>query len=210
MIQAQDRLTAALEEQELLTREMGHRVKNLFAVAGAMVHLSARTSAGKEQMAETLSGRLQALAGANALVRRTFSPDGKTSNVSHLSEILTGILRPYAPAATVLAGPPVHVGEHATNSIALVFHEMATNAAKYDCFTTDEGALTVRWSIDEGQVRVIWKETGGPPPVEPEATGFGTSLVRSTITHHGGTIATSWQSDGVEVEINLPLSSLTR
>lgn len=209
MIQSEERLKAALAEQETLTREMGHRVKNLFAIVDGMIRLSARMSAGKEQMVETLSGRLRALAGANALIRKTFSADAKTSNGSNLSEIVAAILRPYAPAATVLGGPAVQVGEHATNAIALVFHEMATNAAKYGSLSTDDGEVSVKWSIDEGQCELVWKETGGPPPAEPEATGFGTSLVTNTITRHGGTIATSWQSDGVQVKIKVPLSSLT-
>jgi two-component sensor histidine kinase len=208
MIRSEDRLRVALEEQELLTREMGHRVKNLFAITDGMIRLTARTSASKEQMTEALSGRLHALAAANALIRRTFGPEGKTSNASNLSEIVAAILRPYAGAATVFSGPPVQVGEHATNSIALVFHEMATNAAKYGSLSVDNGKVTVTWSIEERKLELVWKETGGPQPTQPKATGFGTSLVLNTITRHGGTIATSWQSDGVQVEIELPISSL--
>ncbi len=209
MIRSEERLRAALEEQELLTREMGHRVKNLFAIADGMIRLSARTSSSKEQMAEALSGRLHSLAAANALIRRTFSEDGKTSNASSLSEILAAILRPYGRSTTVLNGPAVLVGEHATNSIALVFHEMATNAAKYGSLSADEGKVAVTWSVDEELLELVWKETGGPSPAEPTKTGFGTSLVTRTITNRGGAIATSWQSDGVQVEIKLPMNGLT-
>jgi two-component sensor histidine kinase len=209
MIQSEERLRAALTEQETLTREMGHRVKNLFAIADGMIRLSARMSVDKDQLANDLSGRLHALAGANALIRRTFSPDGTISNASDLSTIVTAILRPYAPAATVLDGPAVHVGEHATNSIALIVHEMATNAAKYGSLSTDEGRIAVRWSIDKGNLELVWKEMGGPPPAEPIATGFGTSLVSDTVSRHGGTIITVWQSDGVHVEIKVPINSLT-
>jgi two-component sensor histidine kinase len=106
------------------------------------------------------------------LIRRTFSPEGTTSNAANLSEIVASILRPYSPAATIVSGTAVQVGEHALNSIALVFHELATNAAKYGSLSTDGGKVTVRWSIDKDQLELIWKETGGPQLAEPEVTGL--------------------------------------
>jgi two-component sensor histidine kinase len=209
MIRSEERLKAALEEQELLTREMGHRVKNLFAIADGMIRLSARSSDSKEQMAKALSGRLHALSGANALVRRTFGPTGNTLNASDLSEIIAAVLKPYAHAATSLRGPAVQIGEHATNTVALVFHELATNAAKYGAFSIENGVVTVEWSVEDGQLALGWKETGGPPiATEPGSSGFGTSLVTNTITRHGGTIFNDWHQDGVRIRITLPLKSL--
>ena len=209
MIRSEERLKAALEEQELLTREMGHRVKNLFAIADGMIRLSARSSDTKEQMAKALSGRLHALSGANALVRRTFGPTGNTLNVSDLSEIIAAVLKPYAHAATTLRGPAVQIGEHATNTVALVFHELATNAAKYGAFSIETGVVTVEWSVEDGQLAFAWKETGGPSiATEPASSGFGTSLVTNTITRHGGTISTDWHQDGARIRITLPLKSL--
>jgi two-component sensor histidine kinase len=209
MIRSEDRLKTALEEQELLTREMGHRVKNLFAIADGMIRLSAKSSDSKDQMAQALSGRLHALAGANALVRRTFSPSGQSFNASNLSEIIATVLKPYSHATTTLRGPPVQVGEHATNTIALVFHEMATNAAKYGALSTEAGTVTVEWEIEDGRLELVWNEAGGPPiPVEPDSSGFGSSLVTNTITRHGGTIASTWHRNGVEVRIALPVANL--
>lgn len=209
VLQKEERLRAALEEQEILTREMGHRVKNLFAIADSMIRLSASRSATKEQMAETLSGRLHALADANALIRRTFSPTGHLSNASNLSEIIAVVMKPYAHAATTLRGPAVRVGEHATNTIALVFHEMATNAAKYGALSTEEGTVTVEWSIEDDCLALAWKETGGPEITqEPPSSGFGASLVTNTIRRQGGTIATAWHREGVHVQIVMPLGSL--
>lgn len=211
VLQKEERLRSALQEQEILTREMGHRVKNLFAIADSMIRLSASRSATKQQMAETLSGRLHALADANALIRRTFSPTGHPVNATNLLEIIAAVMRPYAHAAMTLRGPAVHVGEHATNTIALVFHELATNAAKYGALSTDAGAVTIDWSVDNERLELRWKETGGPEiPSEPAASGFGTSLVTSTITRQGGTIVATWHRDGVHVQIGLPLECLAR
>lgn len=209
MIRSEVRLKAALEEQELLTREMGHRVKNLFAIADGMIRLSAKSSDSKDQMAQALSGRLHALAGANALVRRTFSPSGQSLNASNLSEIIAAVLKPYAHASTTLRGPAVQIGEHATNTIALIFHEMATNAAKYGALSIEAGTVSVEWALKDGRLELVWKEFGGPPIAnEPDSSGFGSSLVTNTITRHGGTIANIWHRDGVEVGITLPLTSL--
>lgn len=209
MIRSEDRLKAALEEQELLTREMGHRVKNLFAIADGMIRLSAKSSDNKEQMAQALSGRLHALAGANALVRRTFSPSGQSLNASNLSEIIAAVLKPYSHATTTLRGPAVQVGEHATNTIALVFHEMATNAAKYGALSVEAGTVFVEWMIEDGRLEFVWNEAGGPPiAAEPDSPGFGSSLVTNTITRNGGTISNTWHHNGVEVRITLPVANL--
>jgi two-component sensor histidine kinase len=186
-------------------------VKNLFAIADGMIRMTARSAESKEQLAEALSGRLHALAGANALVRRTFSPDGNPSNASNLSEIIAAVLKPYTHAASKLGGPAVQIGEHATNTIALVFHEMATNAAKYGALSTDAGAVIVDWSVEDGALKVVWKEAGGPPIAsQPDSAGFGSSLVTNTITRHGGTIARAWHRDGAEITITLPMTSLSR
>jgi two-component sensor histidine kinase len=132
-------------------------------------------------------------------------------NASELSEIISAVLKPYAYAATTFCGPAVQVGEHATNTIALVFHEMATNAAKYGSLTTDAGTVAVDWSIKDALLELTWKETGGPTiAAKPDSSGFGTSLVTNTITRHGGTIANNWHRDGLQVEITLPLASLAR
>lgn len=203
------RLRTALEQQEILAREMGHRVKNLFAITDGMIRLSANRSSSKEQMAKALSGRLHALADANALIRRTFSPTGNLVNASNLLEIITAVMRPYPHATTTIRGPAVQVGEHATNTIALVFHEMATNAAKYGALSTEAGAVTVEWSIGDERLEFDWRETGGPKIMsEPAPSGFGTSLVANTILRQGGTIATTWHLEGMQVQIGLPLRSL--
>ncbi len=209
VLQNEERLRNALQEQEILTREMGHRVKNLFAIADSMIRLSASRSATKQQMAETLSGRLHALADANALIRRTFSPTGHSVHATNLPEIIAAVMRPYAHATTSLTGPAVHVGEHATNTIALVFHELATNAAKYGALSTDAGAVAIDWAVAHERLEISWQETGGPAiSSEPAASGFGTTLVSNTITRQGGTIEPIWRSEGLQVQIGLPLGCL--
>jgi len=135
---------------------------------------------------------------------------GRSQNASNLAEVIAAVLKPYTHAAVNLEGPGLEVGEQATNTIALIFHELATNAAKYGALSSENGALTVVWNTDGESLNVIWSEAGGPPIKEPpKASGFGTMLVTSTISSYGGTISNSWRHEGVKVNISMPLRSLS-
>lgn len=211
MIQSEDRLKSALDLQEKLTREMGHRVKNVFAIAGGMVRISAKMASTKEELAKSLSARLHALAGANALVRRAFDDMGHAQIASNLSDVIEVVLKPYTHSTVKLEGPELEIGEQATNTIALIFHELATNAAKYGALSNEIGTVTVAWNIEGENLNLIWEEAGGPLIAAPPSTsGFGTMLVTSTVTNHGGTITNLWRSEGVTVNISMPLRSLSR
>jgi two-component sensor histidine kinase len=94
MVLADDRLKKALDEQEILTREMSHRLKNLFSIIESMITMSARTSTTKEDLVESLSGRVHAPAVANGLVRRTFSSFPLEKKVD-IREAIAAVLRPF-------------------------------------------------------------------------------------------------------------------
>ncbi len=206
MIQSESRLKAALDEQATLTKEMSHRVKNVFAIANGLIRVSARNAATKEQLAESLTGRLQALADAHALVRRSFSETGNGQNIL-LGEIIARILRPYH-GDNDLGGPDVRIGEHATNNIALVFHELATNAAKHGALSQEDGAVRVRWTLEGDAIVVDWQETGGPTADVPNKQGFGSTLVKSTLSSLGAEIVHHWNADGLRVVISAPIGKL--
>lgn len=209
MIRSEERLKAALEEQEILAREMGHRVKNLFAIADGMIRSTARSAGSTAEMATELSGRLHALASANALIRRTFASLERTHWASDFAEVIDAVLKPYSHSTTRIAGPPVALGEHATNLMALVFHELATNAAKYGALGAESGAVSVTWTSDDSSIGIVWSEAGGPSiDAPPEATGFGTSLVTRAVERQGGKIERAWHPGGVQVNISIPLKSL--
>ena len=118
------------------------------------------------------------------------------------------ILKPYERVST--EGPDVALGDHASNSMALVVHELATNAAKYGALSRDEGHVNVCWSVHDDRLEVTWNESGGPSVSQPETRGFGSSLIETTVHRHNGTIRYSRLEDGVTVAIDLPLTSLIR
>lgn len=113
----------------------------------------------KEALAATLQGRLHALAEAHALVRRRF--DQMPWDGADFGEILTRILLPHDEGRSIVRGPLVSIGERAVTSVALLFHELATNAAKYGSLSVNQGAVQIEWETDERNMRLQWRETGG-------------------------------------------------
>jgi two-component sensor histidine kinase len=204
MIQSEERVQSALTEQEQLTAEMAHRVKNLLALTEGMLRLTARNAISKEDLVKKLSGRLQALSSAHHLVRRSFS-DGPSTGVA-LQQVLRTVLGPYERTST--KGPEIALGDHSTNSMALVFHELATNAAKYGALGTDDGTVDISWKVTDRLLEIIWRESGGPPVQTPTRSGFGTSLVKSTIAGHHGEISYHWLKEGLLAHINFPVVNL--
>ena len=187
-------------------REMSHRIKNLFSVADSLVRMTARNAETKEELAETLSGRLHALAQANGLIRRSFGTD--VAAVASFSDLLERILRPHERTPSVLDGPALSIGEQAANHLALIFHELATNASKYGALSREEGCITVAWAKDMESVQMLWTEKAANEVKAPSGTGFGTMLVDTTIQRIGGTIERDWCPEGLRVRIELPLSAL--
>lgn len=206
MIQSEQRLSLAAQKQETLMREISHRIKNLFSVADSMVRLTARSATTKDELAATLSGRLHALSEANGLIRRSFGDD--VAGVANFGELIARILRPHQRVATVLTGPAFAIGEQTTNHLALVFHELATNAAKYGALHSETGFVSVTWSIEADRVRIIWSESGAVAVQAPVSTGFGTTLVETTIERIGGDIDRTWNPNGLCAKISFPLSAL--
>jgi len=209
----------AQERQFLLLRELNHRVKNLFAVAGGMVALTARYARTPQEMAGTLQGRLDALARANDLIHPGLDGAENSQEATTLDALVRAVLLPYVDAprldgreCIVLDGPAVPVGGSAVTSLALTLHETATNAAKYGALSTPEGCIRVEWAAKDTNLLLRWEETGGPaiagPPV---GRGFGSSLVRRSIVGQlQGGVDHDWLPDGLTIRVTVPLDRLGR
>nr|WP_246216025.1 PAS domain-containing protein [Microvirga makkahensis] len=202
------------EAQQLLTRELNHRVKNLFAIANGMVSMTARTAKDPKEMATALRGRLSALSRAHELVQpAAVMRHGSGSDVE-LAQLCEAVLEPYRQNGTTrvaIEGPSVRVGSNTTTSLALVLHELATNAAKYGCLSSPEGHLTIEWTTHGDAVGLLWTESGGPVVESPpDFEGFGTQLSQRSIAGQlGGTLEQEWLREGLRVHITLPLNRLT-
>lgn len=214
MVRTEGRLHRALADQETLAREMSHRLKNLFSIVDGMIRLSVRTAGSKEELAEKLSGRMRALGLAQALVRR----DSREPSVpaSDLRVLVEQIVRPHEDPATgaphrfTWAGPPVRCGEQAVGGLALVLHELATNAAKYGALASEAGHVEISWRFQGGRLALRWAERDGPPVAgPPETRGFGTVMMEDTVVQRlMGQLDTEWAPRGLTVTITLPLANL--
>lgn len=189
---------------------MNHRVKNVFAVTDSMVRFSARGDRSKEETVALLSGRLQALARAHALVMHDLDPT--SSKMSTLGDIVAAIVQPHQDNAGrfTISGPIVGCGEKAINGLSLVLHELTTNAAKYGALVGHEGAISISWSEIGDNVVLTWTEAGGPSiRGAPQKGGFGSKLVESTILRQFyGTAEYDWQPSGLTVKMVIPQENL--
>jgi two-component sensor histidine kinase len=216
MRRGEQRLREALDQQEMLAREMSHRVRNLFAVTDSMIRFSAKGAGDKDEMARLLSGRLQALARAHALVRPGFGEAGAAPHASDLGALIRAIVQPHedrvdaAASRVSLEGPPFACGPRAVEGLALVLHELATNAAKHGALTAEAGRVDIRWRQDEERLVLRWAERGGPRIEAPPARqGFGSRLVHNTIVRQlRGAADRDWRRDGLAVTISMPVDGL--
>lgn len=202
----------AEEGHELLAGEMSHRVKNLLAIAQALTQISSRSTSTAAEMAKELTGRLSALGRAHDLVRPLPGGQGKAAL---LGDVISILMSPYddlgAFAGRIrVAVPRMGVGETAATSIALAFHELATNSLKYGALSSEAGTLDISGAEEDSKVTVVWTERGGPPVNEGERTaGYGSKLLERSITGQlGGRISYDWDSDGVIVQLEMNATKL--
>lgn len=197
------------EQRELLLREMDHRVKNLFAIISGVVTLSARSAATPQELASTIQGRLGALASAHLMIRVS-APGSVARQDSTLDTLVRTILAPHAGPATgaasraLIEGPEVAIGGKAVTGLALVLHELATNAAKYGAFSTAGGRVRISWTVTDGKLMLSWRERGGPViSGPPDREGFGSLLARRSVNGQlNGQLAFDWDAEGLTVRLS--------
>lgn len=217
MLQGEDRLRRALDEQETVAKEMSHRLKNLFAMTEGMIYASAKNAETPDAMAQALSGRLHALASAHSLVRRKVSDIGSASETTDLGDLIRAVVKPFERAGGRAAlrfridGPSMSCGGHATNGVALLIHELATNADKYGALKEKNGRIDVTWACDGDKLALKWEETGGPLiEREPTTRGFGNVLAQRTVAgQFRGTLERDWRHEGLAVMMTLGLDRLS-
>lgn len=202
----------AEEQQRLILREMSHRVKNVFAVAASLVTLSARGAASTVEMAQTVRQRLNALTRAQALTRPGLLDEvGAAIEDTTLRDLMLSILSPFSDggAAIALGGDEVRIGGNAITGLALIFNELATNAAKYGALGSSSGRLSISWTLTGATLELDWCESGGNSIVAPTTEGFGTTLTRRTVQgQFDGTIDYRWLPSGLSIHLRLDKNQL--
>ena len=205
----------AAEERELVAQELSHRIKNIFAVLNGIIGLSARSQPEIKPFADQLRQRIYALGEAHDFVRPQSHLHAGASGQGMLSALIERLMRPYnadGRARVIFNGADAAVDDAAATPMALLFHELATNSAKYGALSQSEGMVTITGHTDPDFYQLEWRETGGPSVVEPDKLGgFGTRLVQLSVEGQmRGQLERHWRPEGLEVIVRLPLDALNR
>lgn len=200
------------ERQMLLLREMNHRIKNLFAVANALITMSQRSAASTKDLADDLRGRLISLARVHDLTLPKLSEDITNRATTTLFSLLDAVLSVHQEEGRQriqIRGSDLAIEGSALTSLALLMHEFATNAMKYGALSIPEGQIRIELKVDD-QLELIWTETGGPAVVAPgENKGFGSQLERVTVEASlNGSITREWRPEGLRIHLRIPREKL--
>ena len=200
---------AAEQRAKLLIDELNHRVKNTLATVQSLASQTARAAPTPASFRESFEGRLVALSKAHdqLTMHHWESAD--------LRELLSAGFAPYHGGAerVVMRGEDVVLRPRAALTLAMTFHELITNAAKYGALSAPGGRVEMRWQIVEADgmptLHVEWREQGGPPVAPPARRSFGTRLIESGVKAElGGRVEIAFAREGLRCDLDIPLASL--
>lgn len=188
------------ERQALLMREIDHRAKNALAVAQSLVHLTNAPTV--EAYKAAVEGRIGSLARVHSLLA-AWRWDG--ADLETLLREETASFDSEPGERISLSGPHVLLTPAMAQSLALIIHELTTNAAKYGALSQSGGRLDIRWTNTAGGVEIAWRESGCTGIETPQGKGFGTQLIdRILADFAGGTLTRTWAAQGLQIDIDLP------
>ena len=217
MVETDLSLRAALRERQLLILEFNHRIRNVFTVFMGMVRLASREVRTVDEMRETLSTRLAAMDAAQRLVTPTTAANRPKGEQVELRALIDRVLAPFLSPAVTLGALHMTLGESAAKALALVFHELATNAVKYGGLSDQEGRLDIDWHVDDDTLILEWRESlagiGDTArkrrPEDGTTSGFGSTLLRINIEGElGGTQERIFAQDSMQVILRVPIDAL--
>ncbi|WP_128891229.1 sensor histidine kinase [Erythrobacter sp. HKB08] len=202
-----DDLRTVSEQRDLLARELKHRIKNIFAVVGGLISLKSREWPEAAPFVEDITKTLATLGRAHDYV--TPASEGRAET---LHGLLGSLLDPYRVAKEPrlsIDGSDHPVGPKAATPLALVFHELATNSAKYGALSAPKGRVIIECRITDDTASILWSERGGPAVKPPETTGFGSRLIEMTVSSQlRGTLERDFGETGLVATLTIPTSSL--
>lgn len=202
-------------QNELLSQELSHRIKNIFAVISSLISLSSPQNPEAKAYASTLRERVASLGRAHEFVRPHSEESKPQVAATTLKGLLAELFEPYGMKERqriVIEGDDAKVDDRGATPLALIFHELATNAVKYGALSTQTGKIVISVLKHADEIELTWAETGGPElQGEPLKSGFGTKLAVISVIHQlGGQLHKDWQRQGLVVTIKVKLSRLAR
>lgn len=189
-------------------RELGHRIRNLLSVVGALARQTLRSTPDAEAFGVAFSGRLQALARAQDMLAE---PGHAGADIRDL--VQEQVLLGEGGERILSSGPEVELAADEALDLALVLHELGTNARKYGALSSERGRVVIEWRLEdeapEGEgaapaALLTWTERGGPPVTPPDGRGFGSTLLRSAFRKNGGQAEVSFEAAGLVCRMRIP------
>lgn len=182
----------AEERQRLLLNELNHRVKNTLATVQAVAWQTLRTARDLPSASEALDRRILAMAQAHDLLT------SRNWTGANVSDIVTRALQAFPPGRVTVSGAGVDLSPRHALALSLVLHELGTNATKYGSLSNSEGRVSVRWSVQDGQLQLFWEESGGPAVTLPTKTGFGSRMIEQLVVSElGGELKLDYAFSGL-------------
>jgi PAS domain S-box-containing protein len=194
--------TRAEAAKELLLGEIKHRVKNTLATVQAMASQTFRKAPPEER--DAFVARLHALAAAHDLLTE------QVRDTIQVASIVERALKPFLEHGhqrIIPAGPGIEIGSNKSLLLAMVLHELATNAVKYGALSNSTGIVKLTWTLDEPVKRLFlhWRETGGPPVLPPSSSGFGSRMIERALSGEGGKAVFTFAAEGLDVTLDIPV-----
>jgi len=193
-------------EQRVLNHELSHRMKNTLAIVHALIGQTLKSVTQRDAV-EALSGRIQALGSAHELLLQ------QSWSSAQLRQVIEQAMYLHADRNRVyLSGPPTTLGPKAGLSIALLLHELGTNALKYGALSNDVGEVHISWSLQDGDdsethLHLVWEERHGPAIASAQRTGFGSRLIRMGLAGTGQA-ELDYRPTGLLATFRAPLSMI--
>jgi two-component sensor histidine kinase len=186
------RLAKRLQDEEslriLAVEELGHRLKNKHATILSIISYQLRDA---PQLRTEISNRIVALSHTDDLI---LASQGKGARIR---DVLSTELAPYELSRTSLHGPDFHLPPRLALTMALIVHELTTNAAKYGALSTATGRLTIGWSLEHRRLNLEWRECGGPLVAAPTHHGFGRRLLSRALDQFAGAVEMTFEKTGL-------------
>jgi two-component sensor histidine kinase len=166
----------AEESQRLLVNELNHRVKNSLATVQSIVLTSLRGAVDLDTARKAVNARIISLAGAHDLLT-----DRSWAGANLNDLVARDVIAPFGSSQITIEGPSLDVSPKQALALSLALHELATNAVKYGALSRPEGRVALCWQIQNEQLHLTWRETGGPQVVAPSRRGFGSRMLEEVL-----------------------------
>jgi PAS domain S-box-containing protein len=198
----------AEEHQQILIAELDHRVKNVLARVAAVANSTGYDGCSVDEFIRSYNGRIQSMAAAHTLLSET------SWRGTDLAALVRNQLAPYATHANItIAGEGIMLGVPATQALAMVVHELVTNAVKYGALSIPGGRVLVSWERklngNAATLILAWREVGGPPPAAELRFGYGTRLIQELVPYElAGRVDLMFATEGVSCKIEFPIERM--